>query len=54
MWREEFETLERARQAIATYIDRYHHRLHSGLNYQAPAQVAGPWKEHQPQCPRPE
>ena len=31
IWREEFETLDQARAEIASYIDRYHQRPHSGL-----------------------
>jgi putative transposase len=31
VWRTEFETLDQARKEIATYIDAYHHRPHSGL-----------------------
>lgn len=50
VWREEFETIDQARETIAAYIDRYHHRPHSGLNYKTPAQVAGTWKDHQPQA----
>ena len=33
IWREEFETLNQAREIIGAYIDRYHHRPHSGLNF---------------------
>jgi putative transposase len=46
IWREEFETLEQARAAIAAYIDAYHHRPHSGLAYRTPAEVAHTWKDH--------
>jgi hypothetical protein len=31
VWRCEFETLEQARKEIATFIDNYHHRRHTGL-----------------------
>ncbi len=46
IWREEFETLEQARGAIAGYIDRYHHRPHSGLAYRTPREVAATWQDH--------
>ena len=46
IWREEFETLDQARHAIGAYIDRYHHRPHSGLAYKTPAEVAHTWKDH--------
>ncbi len=49
VWREEFETIDQARQAIAAYITTYHHRPHSGLNYKTPTQVAGTWKDHDDQ-----
>ena len=44
VWREEFETSTRARHAIGTYIDSYHHRPHSGLNYRTPREVAATWR----------
>jgi putative transposase len=47
IWREEFETLEQARAAIGGYIDRYHHRPHSGLAYRTPREVAATWQDHQ-------
>ena len=46
IWREEFETLDQARAAIAGYIDRYHHRPHSGLDYRTPREVAATWQHH--------
>jgi putative transposase len=46
IWREEFETLDQARDAIAGYIDRYHHRPHSGLDYRTPREVAATWQDH--------
>ena len=49
VWREEFETLEQARDAIGAYIDRYHHRPHSGLAYRTPREVAATWKDHDDQ-----
>jgi putative transposase len=47
VWRTEFETLEQARREIAGYIDDYHHRPHSGLNYRTPAEVAATWEDGQ-------
>jgi putative transposase len=44
VWREEFETLEQARAAISAYIDRYHHRPHSGLAYRTRARSPPPGK----------
>jgi putative transposase len=44
VWREEFETLDEARQKINTYINSYHHRPHSGLGYKTPAAIAATWK----------
>ena len=46
IWREEFETLEQAREKIGAYIDGYHHRPHSGLAYRTPREVAATWKDH--------
>jgi transposase InsO family protein len=54
IWRTEFETLAEARTAIQNYIEHYHHRPHSGLNYKTPAQVAQTWHDHRdPTTPRP-
>jgi putative transposase len=47
VWRSEFETLEHARKEIATYIDCYHHRPHSGLRYRTPAKVRQTWDDGQ-------
>lgn len=44
IWRSEFETLEEARTAIASYVDEYHDRPHSGLNYRTPREVAETWQ----------
>ncbi|HEV7883092.1 MAG TPA: IS3 family transposase [Solirubrobacteraceae bacterium] len=49
VWREEFETLDEARQKIAAYVDRYHHRPHSRLAYRTPREVAATWKDHDDQ-----
>jgi putative transposase len=40
VWREEFETLDEARQKIDAYLDGYHHRPHSRLAYRTPREVA--------------
>jgi putative transposase len=45
VWREEFETLDEAREKIGTYIDRYHHRPHSRLAYRTPREVAATWED---------
>jgi putative transposase len=47
VWRSEFETLEQARKEIADYIDRYHHRPHSGLGYRTPTEVRRTWDDGQ-------
>ena len=44
-WRTEWETIEQARHEIATYIDTYHHRPHSGLAYRTPTEVARTWAD---------
>jgi putative transposase len=45
IWREEFERLDQARAAIAGYVDRYHHRPHSSLNYRTPLEVRQTWED---------
>jgi putative transposase len=45
VWRHEFETLDQAREVIATYIDHYHHRPHSRLNYRTPTEVRQTWDD---------
>ena len=45
IWREEFETLDEAREEIGRYIDRYYYRPHSRLNYKTPREVAALWKD---------
>jgi putative transposase len=47
VWRTEFETLDQARKELATYIDTYHHRPHSGLRYRTPAEVRRTWNDGQ-------
>jgi putative transposase len=49
VWREEFETLDEARETIGRYIDRYHHRPHSRLTHRTPREVAATWKDHDDQ-----
>jgi putative transposase len=49
VWLNEYETLEDARRGIGGYVNRYHHRPHSGLNYRTPAEVARTWEDPQPQ-----
>ena len=43
VWRNEFETLDQAREVIAAYIDHYHDRPHSRLNYRTPREVRATW-----------
>jgi putative transposase len=43
----EYETLDDARQGIGGYIDHYHHRPHSGLNYRTPDEVRRTWEDGQ-------
>jgi putative transposase len=47
VWRSEFETLDQARKEINAYIDRYHHRPHSGLGYRTPTEVRRTWEDGQ-------
>jgi putative transposase len=47
VWLNEYETLDDARRGIAGYVDRYHHRPHSGLNYRTPHEVARTWEDQQ-------
>ena len=49
VWRHEFETLDQAREVIAAYIDHYHHRPHSRLDYRTPAEVRQTWDDAQDQ-----
>jgi putative transposase len=49
IWRHEFATLADARHVIGGYVDRYHHRPHSGLAYRTPREVARTWKDHDDQ-----
>jgi len=49
VWREEFETLDEARDKLGAHIDRYHHRPHSRLAYRTPREVAATWQHHDDQ-----
>ncbi len=42
VWLNEYETLDDARRGIGGYVDRYHHRPHSGLNYRRLTRSPGP------------
>ena len=45
VWREEFETLDQAREVIGAYVTHYHHRPHSRLDYRTPLEVAATWND---------
>jgi putative transposase len=45
VWRNEFETLDQAREVISAYIEHYHHRPHSRLNYRTPSEVRQTWDD---------
>ncbi len=47
-WRAEWESIDHARREITTYIDTYHHRPHSGLDYATPTEVAATWHDLRP------
>ncbi|MGZ6590227.1 MAG: IS3 family transposase [Solirubrobacteraceae bacterium] len=47
VWLNEYETLDDARQGIGGYVDRYHHRPHSGLNYRTPLELRRTWEDLQ-------
>ena len=47
VWLNEYETLDAARQGIGGYVDRYHQRPHSGLNYRTPLEVRQTWEDLQ-------
>ncbi len=47
VWRHEFETLDQAQEAIAAYIDHYHDRPHSRLDYRTPREVRATWDDPQ-------
>ena len=47
VWLNEYETLDDARHGIGGYVDRYHHRPHSGLGYRTPLEVRQTWEDLQ-------
>ena len=47
VWLNEYETLDDARRGIGGYVDRYHQRPHSGLNYRTPLEVRETWEDLQ-------
>jgi putative transposase len=49
IWRMEFEMLEQLRAELVVYVERYHHRPHSGLNYLTPKEVRQTWDDAQEQ-----
>jgi putative transposase len=46
-WLNEYETLDDARRGIGGYVDRYHHRPHSRLDYRTPDEVRRTWEDQQ-------
>jgi hypothetical protein len=46
-WLNECETLDDARRGIGGYVERYHHRPHSGLRYRTPLEVRQTWEDLQ-------
>ena len=49
-WRAAWETIERARQEITTYMDTYHHRHHFGIGTAPPPR---PGRTYKPERPEP-
>src|SRR3954452_15197308 len=47
VWLNEYETLDDARSGIGDYVDPYHHRPHSGLDYQTSDEVRRTWEDGQ-------
>jgi putative transposase len=47
VWLNEYETLDDARRGIGRYVDRYHNRPHSSLNYRTPLEVRQTWEDLQ-------
>jgi putative transposase len=45
VWLNEYETLADARGGIGGYVERYHHRPHSGLDYRTPTEVRQTWED---------
>jgi len=50
VWLNEYETLDDARRGIGGYVERYHHRPHSGLGYRTPLEVRQTWEDLQKQA----
>ena len=50
VWLNEYETLADARHGIGGYVDRYHQRPHSGLDYKTPMEVRQTWEDLQKQA----
>jgi putative transposase len=48
VWRVEFETLDQAREEVTDYVDRYHDRPHSSLDYRTPSEVRETWENYEP------
>jgi putative transposase len=48
VWLNEYETLDDARRGIGGYVDRYHQRPHSGLDYRTPDEVRRTWEDGHP------
>jgi hypothetical protein len=44
-WSPKDETLDDARRGIRGYVDRYHQRPHSSLNYRTPLEVRQTWED---------
>src|SRR3954447_14936249 len=47
VWLNEYETLDDARRGIGGYVDRYHQRPHSRLDYRTPLEVRRTWEDLQ-------
>lgn len=47
VWLNEYETLDNARAGVGGYVDRYHHRPHSRLDYKTPYEVKETWEDLQ-------
>jgi putative transposase len=47
VWLNEYETLDDARRALDAYVERYHRRPHSGLDYKTPLEVRQTWEDLQ-------
>src|SRR5438445_17096 len=47
VWLNEYETTDDARRGIGGYVDRYHHRPHSRLDYKTPYEVKETWEDLQ-------